>query len=257
MGNHNKHGKVYGPKPYSAPFSLILFIAMSICIVGTTVAFFFASDWASSFTTLSGKVDIEAVGEGTRYDSIEDTVDSSNLIITLGDDYKHLIPNMPYSMPANVKVYQSTSKPLLRAKFTMQMYQHVEGGDDIILDDAGDKYDVMPQMTEQLHDIITGNGWLLNEEDMYYYYIGTNTKETTLTDTLLSEVDVTAGDVIIHFINEEITFPSNVESDMSGFNVQFQITFQAIQNYIPDASGAQLPNTITNSKIIFDDTRPI
>ena len=40
---------------------------------------------------------------------------------------------------------------------------------------------------------------------------------------------------------------------MSGVGVKFIITFEAIQNFIPDRSGNKLANTITNSKIIFED----
>ncbi|MBE5738322.1 MAG: hypothetical protein E7354_01110 [Clostridiales bacterium] len=256
MGNFTKKNRNYGPnmRP-TAPLSLILLICMAVCVVGTVVAFFFASDWASKHITMSGKVDIEAVGVGTEYGSIEDTVSSSNLVITLQDNYIHLIPGMDISLPANVKVYQSTSMPLIRAKFTLQMYKHNDDGDDVILDDDTDIYDIMPQMTASLHSIITGNGWVLDESDMYYYYIGTNTIQTDVGDTLMSEVDATAGNVVVHFINQDIEFPRNVESDQSGFNVQFVITFEAIQNYIPDEKGAQLPNTITNSKIIFDESR--
>lgn len=253
MNKFIKKNRNFGPKNAMAPFSLILLVCIAVCLVGTVVAFFFAHDWASNSVTMSGKVDIEAVGNGTEYGSIEDTVSSSNLIITLQDGYKHLIPGADISIPANVKVYQSTSKPLLRAKFSMEMYLHNDHGSDELLDSESDIYDIMPQMTASLHSVITGNGWLLDESDMFYYYIGTNTQGATVGDTLMSEVDVTDGDVIVHFIDELIEFPTNVESDMSGFNVQFVITFEAIQNFIPDTAGKQLPNTITNSKIIFEN----
>lgn len=253
MNKFIKKNRNFGPKTAVAPFSLILLVVIAVCLVGTVVAFFFAHDWASNRVTMSGKVDIEAVGNGIEYGSIEDTVSSSNLIITLQDGYNHLIPGANISIPANVKVYQSTSKPLLRAKFTMEMYLHKEDGSDELLDDATDIYDIMPQMTASLHDVITGNGWLLDESDMYYYYIGTNTQGATVGETIMSEVDVTDGTVVVHFIDEEIKFPTNVESDMSGFNVQFVIVFEAIQNFIPDRDGKQLDNTIDNSKIIFED----
>lgn len=255
MGNFNNKKRQFSATTATAPFSLILLVCMVVCIIGTTVAFFFSNDWASNKVTMSGKVDIEAVGKGDEYGSIEDTLSSSNLIVTLEDDYKHFIPGAKISVPANVKVYQSTSKPLLRAKFTLKTYR-----DDVILDDDTDVYNIMPQMTAELHSIITGNGWVLdtteaNEEDRYYYYIGNNDVNSTLGDTIMSEVDVTAGNAIVLFIDKDITFPTNVESDQSGYKVQFVITFEAIQNYIPDTSGAKLPNTITNSKIIFNENR--
>lgn len=250
----------FGAKTAGAPMSLILLICIAVCLVGTVVAFFFAHDWASKSVTMSGKVDIEAVGNGTEFGSIEDTVSSSNLVITLEDGYKHLIPGAKISMPANVKVYKSTSNPLLRAKFTMEMYLHKEDGSDEVIDGEADIYNIMPQMTASLHSVITSNGWVLDESDMYYYYIGGNTQADILGNTMMREVNEEDGDavaegdaIVVHFIDELIEFPTNVESDMSGFNVQFVITFEAIQNFIPDRTGKQLPNTIDNSKIIFED----
>ena len=70
--------------------------------------------------------------------------------------------------------------------------------------------------------------------------------------TLLAEVDVTDGDRVVNFINDTIKFPTYVTSSYSGLGVKFVITFQAIQNYIPDTNGNQLPNTIDNSLKIFN-----
>ncbi len=211
---------------------------------------------------MSGKVDIEAVGgDGSSIEDEENNgVVTSKLSMTLQDNYKHLIPNMTISMPVNVKVYQSTTKPLLRAKFSLVLYSTDASGNETLLEGENDVYEISPQMTDSIHAVVTSNGWLLNPDDGYYYYIQDNEKKTPITDTLLSEVDVTNGNVIIYFVKSDnlITFPKNVEETQSGFKIKFSVTFQAIQNYIPnsaDGGKTKLPVTITNSKIIFDDDR--
>lgn len=76
------NNKNFGARKQNFPFSLILIICLMVCLVGTTLAFFFATDWSSKYVTMSGKVDIEAVGgDGS---SIEDVV-----ITVL------LLPNLP------------------------------------------------------------------------------------------------------------------------------------------------------------------
>ena len=87
-----------------------------VLVTGVTLAFFFDPDWSSGKVTMSGAVNIEAVGKGTAYESIENT-STSNLMGSLSDGYSVLIPGMPISIDVNCKVYQSTTKPLLRADF--------------------------------------------------------------------------------------------------------------------------------------------
>lgn len=211
---------------------------------------------------MSGKVDIEAVGgDGASIEDVDNNgVITSKLAMTLQDNYKYLIPNMTISMPVNVKVYKSTTTPLLRAKFSLVLYSTDATGNETLLEGEDDEYNISSQMTVDIHNVVTANGWLLNPDDGYYYYIQNNEEKTPLTDTLLSEVDATSGDVIVYFVktNDLIRFPKNVESTQSGFKIKFVVTFEAIQNYIPnsaDGGKTKLPVTITNSKIIFDDDR--
>lgn len=71
--------------------------------------------------------------------------------------------------------------------------------------------------------------------------------------TLIEEIDFPEGkDRVIKFINSYLTFPTETNSTYSGLGVKFEITFQAVQNYIPDENGNKLPNTIANSSKIFD-----
>lgn len=253
-----KNNRYYGAKKPQMPFSLILLICLTVCIVGTTVAYFFASDWAGKYTTMSGKADIEAVSSSGS--SIEDRVDGdvtiSNLVVTLEDDHKFLIPGMDIKMPAYVKVYKSTTKPLLRAKFSLRLYQTTTSG-DVLLEGTNDPKNISTQMTTSLHSVIEANGWVLND-DGYYYYIKGNTVQTTVSDTVMYEVDATAGNVIEPFVKDTdlIKLPENIDSTYSGLKIRFLVTFEAIQNYIPnpdDDGKTKLPNTIANSKRIFDD----
>lgn len=250
--------RYYGAKKPTASLSLILLICLMVCIVGTTVAYFFATDWAGQYTTMSGKVDIEAVGSSgsSIEDEVKDGVTTSKLVISLEDNYKYLIPGMDITMPAYVKAYKSTTKPLLRAKFSLILYKTTDAGDEV-LDGENDPNSISSQMTSSLHSKVSANGWVLND-DGYYYYIENNIIQTPISNTIMSEVDATAGNVIIPFVkdSDKITFPENVESSQSGLKIRFSVTFEGIQNYIPnpdDDGKTNLPNTISNSKRIFDD----
>ncbi len=253
-----KDNRYYGAKKRQMPFSLILLICLAVCIVSTTVAYFFASDWAGKYTTMSGKVDIEAVS--STGSSIEDRVDGdvtiSNLKVSLEDNYKFLISGMDIKMPAYVKVYQSTTKPLLRAKFSLKLYKTTTGG-DVLLEGTSDPKNISTQMTSSIHSVIETNGWVLND-DGYYYYIKGSTIQDPVSNTIMYEVDATAGNVIEPFVKDTdlIKFPEDIDASYSGLKIKFSVTFEAIQNYIPnpdDDGKTNLPNTIANSKRIFDD----
>ncbi|MGN0961523.1 MAG: hypothetical protein ACI4PF_04925 [Christensenellales bacterium] len=151
---------------------------LSICIlfsviVGFTIAFFYKNDWASNNFGTSGPVNIEAVGVGDI--SIEDA-NTCNLVVSLDDNYDVLIPGMPINLTANCKVYQSNTKPLLRAMLSLDL-----------LDQSGDEFDedsnletsrlmIAQNMINQLNNQIETNGWYLHT-DGFYYFIGTDNLE--------------------------------------------------------------------------------
>lgn len=122
-------------------FSL-LFLAVTI---GITLAFFFDEDFASSIIGMSGKVKITAVGKGNKYSSIEDT-DTCNLVMYLQDGYSVLIPGMEIEMYANVKVHHSTTKPLLRAKFALELYDK----DGVVYDPLLDTSNILGNIQYQI-----------------------------------------------------------------------------------------------------------
>ena len=81
------------------------------------------------------------------------------------------------------------------------------------------------------------------------------------------EVDVTDSNQIVPFLDtspqnvEALEFPTNITSEYSALGVRIQITFEAIQNFIPgddgrelfyEKDGEKINNTIEFSKIIFD-----
>ena len=217
-------------------------------LIGITLAFLFNSDFASGFLGISGKVEIIAVGKGDEYNSIENGVSSSNLVIELDKGYKVLIPGMPLRMDVNCKVKRSTTKPLLRAWLSLDLYD-VDTMEKI--DDWGEDAGVIIDINNQLDSVITCNSkWVLHNDGFYYYV--TSIDDANVGDSILQEIDATAGDVIIPFIDKEIKFPTFVDSTYSGFGVKIRVTFQAIQNYIPDDNGQKLPNTIDNSYKIFN-----
>lgn len=238
-------------KNFSAKKSISLLTPIAILllctIVSLTLAFFFSSDWTAKYVQMSGKVDIEAVGKGNAFNSIEDTVSSCNLEIEIDRDYGVLIPNMPITVYANCKVKQSTTKPLLRAKLYVSILDD-DGNpfDDVDHDVASDMYNLLET------NILDGTNWAKYEG--YYYYLETPTTTATST-SVLQEIDATAGDVVVNFLEKPITVPYYIDSNYSGLTVKIIVTFQAIQNYIANkTTGERLtPNTIANSQVIFDD----
>lgn len=225
---------------------VIIMIAIIVCflasLVGITLAFFTSSDYGSNYIGMSGKVQIVAVGEGDI--SIEDN-DSCNLEVSLDSNYSSLIPGMPISLPANCKVLQSTTSPLLRARFQVVLTKSKTDATEM-----EDTIGLVQNMSGQLMSIIDNNGWELHS-DGYLYYVGRTPTYTQDGELLLKAVNVSARDEIIDFINSGITFPTFVDQTYSGLGVKFKITFQAIQDYIPNDKGERMDNTIPNSLKIF------
>lgn len=241
----------YGGKEYSYTqkrLSIFSFVALMLLAVtiGVTLAFFFNSDFASSLLKMSGRVKITAVGKGKGYNSIEDT-DTCNLVINLQDGYEVLIPGMEIEAYANVKVHKSTTMPLIRAKFSLELYD--ENG--VAYNPIADSDNIVGDLEYQLNNCIESLGNWYKHIDNYYYYVGDNEISTPASNTKLKEVDATTSDTIVHFINSPIKFPTFVSSNYSAFGVKMIVTFQAIQNYIPDDAGQKIDNTITNSLKIF------
>ena len=157
-------------------FGVVLLLVLAFVLTSTvTLALFFGSDWASSKVTMSGKVQIEAVGKGTAYESIEDT-HTSNLMVTLGDNYGVLIPGMDISLDANCKVYKSTTKPHLRADFNMILYDKDTG--ESVGSEYTDEHRFLVDMYASLQTQVYNNGWYLHT-DGYFYYIGDTTQTAT------------------------------------------------------------------------------
>jgi hypothetical protein len=119
------------------------------------------------------------------------------------------------------------------------------------LSDESGMQDLSVDMFNLLVDVISDD-WMLY--DGYFYYIGNMSQPQGASGggVLLKEVDATSGDVVVNFINEPIIFPTYVDKSYSQMGLKFIITFQAIQNYIPDESGNRLENTIDNSLKIFE-----
>ena len=247
---------------YKKSLSLNSLMLIAICItfvVTLTIAFFYHDDFSTSMITMSGKVKVEAVGEGVcdcvvqgktecedpSHSSIEDT-HTANLIITLDQDYEVVIPGMPLGIDANCKIYKSNTSPLLRARIDFELISALTG--EVVTDSQV----LISELYGQMVSIIESNKWFLHT-DGYFYYLGDVTQPSGAANgtLLLKEIDVTTTDKIIHFIDEPIKFPERITSDYSGFAVVFRITFQGIQNYIPDEDGNQVDNTIDNSQKIF------
>ena len=234
------------------------FVLTLVCLctfVSITLAFFFADDFATSNVKMSGRVEIEAVGAGTDYETIENGEDSCNLIVYLDPEYDVLIPGMPITVPANVKVMQSSTMPLLRAKFEITITEVLADGS--AGDNSSDLTGLEANLVAQIDGKIeTSNAWYYYEDENggYYYYVGANADKGTGESTMLAEVDATGeGGAVIDFLNESITFPGNIDENYSALGVTFKFTFEAIQNFIPNPdTGLKVDNTIANSLRIFN-----
>ena len=237
---------------------VVIFLLLFSLVTTSTIAFFYDSDYGRGLITMSGKVQIEAVGKGDSYNSIEDTK-TSNLVISL-DSYDVLIPGMEFEMDVNCKVSRSTTKPLLRARLEVFL-------NDVSLNEvydnnteelADENFDFVLKMYNSIESIITTNKWY-QHTDGYFYYIGdVDQKGATGGNMILQEIDVINDDYdYIEFINEKIKFPDSVDSTYSGQEVDFKITFQAIQNFITDKKGNKLDNTINNSIVVFNNQEPV
>lgn len=232
---------------------LVILLIISLTVVSSTLAYYFDSDWASNVVEMSGKVNIEVVSKSPNYKSIEDD-EEGKLIIYFEDDYSVHIPGAWIEPTANVKIFKSTTKPLLRA--IMNVYLIDMETKEEISDEDIDTFDLTASLYNSMSTIVKYNGWVYYPEDKYYYYIKDNTVEENVEETFLHEVEVEDEDdefIIIDFINSPIQFPEEIDSTYSGYGVKFVITFEAIQDYVPDKFGKKLPNTIENAKVIFDN----
>lgn len=252
--------KSFQGKSRGISVSLVALIFACCFLVTATLAYMYDDIFSTGTITMSGKVDIEAVGVGEQYKSIEDTASSSNLVIELDDIYKVLIPGMPIDIIANCKVSQSTTTPLLRAKVEMEL--SLMENDETPTDDAVDDEGLLEDIILQFDDIITKHKDWYQYSDGFYYYVGDLATDEQLAiegngDILLKEVNALTTDAYVAFIDEAITFPTYITSNYSGFGVTITITFQAIQNFIPNSVGNRLPSTIANSQHVFADAPPI
>jgi len=244
----------------SSSAAFLALLTIMLIAVTITLAFYFNSDWASKFVGMSGKVDIEAVGsKGEGYKSIEDTVSSSNLTIKLDSGYSVLIPGMPIEIIANCKVKQSTTSPLLRARIDITLATMIGSaiGDDYIESDIiNGEMTLKEYFQNEMKEIVSkDNDWFFHT-DGYFYYVGEHGADQGLGENnVLEEIYVTDGDKNIDFLDEEIVFPTEVDETYSGLGFYVSITFEAIQNYIPDnnGTGTRIDNTIKNSQKIFGD----
>lgn len=246
MQNFYRGGYTSNRKNKKGIILYIISIFMAV-LIGLTLAFFANSDFATSLLGMSGRVKITAVGRGDTYQSIEDKDGISNMLIYLQDGYQVLIPGMEIDAQVNVKVHKSTTKPLIRAKFSLELYDN----NGVAYNPIADSDNIVGDLEYQLNNCIESLGDWYKHTDNYYYYVGDNEISTPASNTILKEVDATTSDTIVHFINSPIKFPTFVSSNYSTFGVKMIVTFQAIQNYIPDDAGQKIDNTITNSLKIF------
>lgn len=231
------------------PYVLVICIVLLFSLAGFTLAFFYESDWGNTTVTLSGKVDIVAVGSDGS--SIEDTATSSGLIMYLHDGYNVLIPGGEVTAIANCKVMPSTTQPLLRAKFNIYLVD--KNGTAMNISD--DISNLSGNLFYEINDIVTNNNWY-KYTDGYYYYIGDNPLQSPRRNTILKAVGSLTDEVVVNFMDKSFKFPTFVTSYYSGWGVKLEVRFEAIQDFIPDVAGNKMANTIQNSLKVFRNDAP-
>ena len=248
---------------YVSIIGLVLTIVLSFSLIGFTIAFFSSGDFTSGFIGLSGAVNIEAVGLGD--DSIENTesegVITSKLLTHLDPAYGNgnyfLVPEAPLNIRANCKVYKSATHPLLRANisFVLTSPDH-----NTTVSDMSDIY--FQLLLTNFKDVVSSENddgeWIYY--DNYFYFVQKNQSIASGNENqyILTEVNVSNDDRIVLFINDDYIYPiDNTNSSYAGYYLQIIITFEAIQNFIPNAKGERLANTIQNSLTVFSDLAPI
>lgn len=221
---------------YKELLVLVVFLSLAVfSVVSVTLAYFAQEDNADRSIPFSGAVSISIIGSGQSA-----TIGDDEMEMTLANGNNYLIPGMPVGLRCNCVVNTSTTSPLVRALIMVDLYNVSVDREDIRTD------------IESAIEAVIGSTW--TKYNGYYYYINNNALQSTVQNTVMQDVDVSLGDTQINFVNTDFTFPSTVTEIQSGAIVKVRIKFEAIQDYIPNASGNKLTNTIANAIPIFEES---
>ena len=250
-------------KRYNSIFLTIMaMFTVAIVIVSTTLAFFFATDWADNGITMAGPVLVSCVG-GSAGGYI-DITGAGKLEISIPDvtDSAVLIPNMPIGIRANAKIANADSVAVLRAKLEVSFTNQADFTDKT----AEELNEVHELFVETIEGIDTVSAsWV--KVDSFWYYVGANERDDANTVLVVinhepAESNTTCDFVdadnnsYIKFIDNDFRIPKDLDSSWSGLEVVIKITFEAVQGFIPNADGVDIGDenkTITSALPIFNN----
>ena len=237
---------------------LILSIVLLLCLVATTTLAYFAGSQKSNTTlVMGGPVKISMVDK-----DLQETTGQGQLKMTIKSDKgkQYLLPGMGIDMQAIAKITSSDENgtpALLRARLDISVWgiQEPDENRRKLLEKNVEKQ-IRDAMSECLNPRIDGlsDGWVLYEGD-YYYCSGYRTTDGLGNEYItLQPIKSDATGTPITFINGTFQFPyKSYTNDYSNIGIEFNLTFQAIQDRLFDKNDKLLINTIPNVKSVMDE----
>lgn len=235
---------------------LSVLLAISL-IVGSTYAWFTSSDTASRTIVLGDPVELNIV------DANYNIVDGDQYTLPIVISGNRLLPGMQINMLARVLFTQSNTPALLRARLTITV-------DNTQADVSALEEDLNDAVTNAI-DTTTYQKWVYNPADGWWYYLGVNEIQNTVTHSMMERIVCTGtsdASRSVTFMNDSFNFPHNVGNDFSNAEIIFSLEFQAVQGYLPaydeienigkneyiegSPTGFRL-NTIANVSDVFDE----
>lgn len=236
----------------------VLSIVLLICLCATTTLAYFAGSQKSNTTlVMGGPVKISFVNR-----NLTETTGEGKLTMTIKEGRNHLLPGIGIDMQAIAKITSSDENgtpALLRAILDITVW----GFDEENLSQDRIKYlekQVEKQIREAMQDCLNprvdglSDGWVLYEGD-YYYCSGYKTADGLGNEYItLQPIQSDATGTPVTFINGTFQFPYKAyTNDYSNIGIEFNLTFQAIQDRLFDKNDRLLINTIPNVKSVMDE----
>lgn len=228
----------------------ILSIVLLICLCLTATLAYFAGSQKNDVTLILGG----PVRVTIRDNQYNETIGNGNLVMKIKTNREELLPGMGIDMQAIAQVSSSqinSTKALLRARMDITVRnltpaQELEV-EQIIRDSL---YKCLTYREDNVRD-----GWELFDDGNFYYC----SKDKLFDEDELQEfiimkpINTSDEGNNIAFINGTFQFPTKYYTNAYAHaEIEFNLTFEAIQEVIVDENGDRIPNTIFNVKNVLD-----
>ena len=229
---------------------VVLSVLLAILLVaGSTFAWFASNQTASRTITLGDPVRITLIDrEG------ENLAGQNSFPITIAGN--NILPGMRIDMLARARLDQSTTPAILRARVSVVVRD--------VLTATQEEQDEVDRINQLLFNVVNGVGTHTGVVDQsgpykwafyqgsgdtagWWYYLGSNiTNLENAEQSVLARVDSTSADPadrLVTFIDNSFIFP-RVDNLFANSNVEFRVTVQALQGYLPPIAGEDSQNEI-------------